>query len=191
MGFIYCNLRVLMAENRLNIQNVKDKTTLSRTTISNLYNNYGAGVQFDTMTQLCDLLNCDVGDLFKYVDINVGYEIISKDNIETSVDIHITDPSEGDGFPYIHELNAVLTLKSLINYQNKEMEFSFYIDYSMNFDEHNNISLLSQYKTNFFDNIKEVNFPVYVVDYLEKELDQFICDWSLEYVDNIDVEDIT
>lgn len=55
-----------MAERELNIQNVKDQTTLSRTTISNLVNNYSKGIQFDTLAQLCTLLNCTPGDLFSY-----------------------------------------------------------------------------------------------------------------------------
>ncbi|MCC2249101.1 helix-turn-helix transcriptional regulator [Virgibacillus sp. AGTR] len=66
MSSVHCNLRVLMAERQLNIQQIKDKTTLSRTTISNLYNNKGAGVRFSTISQLCKLLNCQPGDLFRY-----------------------------------------------------------------------------------------------------------------------------
>ncbi|WP_449623197.1 helix-turn-helix domain-containing protein, partial [Robertmurraya sp. Marseille-Q9965] len=50
MGIIHCNLRVLMAEKNLNIQKVKDNTSFSRTTISNLYNNYGSGVHYDTLS---------------------------------------------------------------------------------------------------------------------------------------------
>ncbi|WP_093879955.1 helix-turn-helix domain-containing protein [Terribacillus saccharophilus] len=79
MGFIRNHLRVLMAENKLNIQKVKEQTTLSRTTISNLYNSYSAGVQFDTMEQLCKLLECQPGDLFEYVDVDVILNEINED----------------------------------------------------------------------------------------------------------------
>lgn len=66
MSKIECNLRVLMAERKLNIQNLKDLTTLSRTTISNLFNNNAVGVRYETLVQLCDALNCTPGDLFSY-----------------------------------------------------------------------------------------------------------------------------
>lgn len=65
MSLIHCNLRVLMAERGLNIQKIKDNTTLSRSTISKLVNNSGYGVQFDTVRQLCELLRCSVSDLFE------------------------------------------------------------------------------------------------------------------------------
>ncbi len=62
------NLRVLMAESNLNIQEVSNKTGLSRTTISNLVNGYSKGIQFDTITKLCEVLKCKPTDLFNGVD---------------------------------------------------------------------------------------------------------------------------
>ena len=57
------NLRVLMARDRLTIQDVHEKTGLSRTTISKLYNESSAKIGFDTITALCQLFNCGVDDL--------------------------------------------------------------------------------------------------------------------------------
>lgn len=57
------NLRILMARDRLTIQDVHEKTGLSRTTISKLYNESSAKIGFDTITALCQLFNCEVDEL--------------------------------------------------------------------------------------------------------------------------------
>jgi putative transcriptional regulator len=57
------NLRVLMARDYLTIQDVHEKTGLSRTTISKLYNETSAKIGLDTITSLCTLFNCGVEDL--------------------------------------------------------------------------------------------------------------------------------
>ena len=63
------NLRILMARDRLTIQDVHEKTGLSRTTISKLYNESSAKIGFETITALCELFNCEVQDLL-YLESN-------------------------------------------------------------------------------------------------------------------------
>lgn len=57
------NLRVLMAHHKLNIKDVHERTGLSRTTISKLYNEESTTIAFETIYKLCQLFNCDVKDL--------------------------------------------------------------------------------------------------------------------------------
>jgi putative transcriptional regulator len=57
------NLRVLMAKHKMSIQDVHEKTGLSRTTISKLYNETSAKIGLDTISKLCILFNCEVQDL--------------------------------------------------------------------------------------------------------------------------------
>lgn len=57
------NLRVLMARDYLTIQDVHEKTGLSRTTISKLYNESSAKIGLDTIAALCTLFNCEVNEL--------------------------------------------------------------------------------------------------------------------------------
>jgi putative transcriptional regulator len=57
------NLRLLMAERNMNIQDVSDATGLSRKSISKLYNETSIQITFDVIEKLCTLFDCEVGDL--------------------------------------------------------------------------------------------------------------------------------
>lgn len=61
------NLRILMAKHKMNIKDVHEKTGMSRTTISKLYNEESTTISFETIYKLCELFNCDVGELL-YLD---------------------------------------------------------------------------------------------------------------------------
>lgn len=175
-GFIHCNLRVLMAERGLNIQNVKDQTTLSRTTISNLFNNYGSGVQFDTLIQLCTLLKCTPGDLFTFVNINVSFEDLTTDiKTETVTDVYITDPSEGEGYEYISEIKASFTIKFKLKYEDKTLNFNFCVDTISKIDEQKNIvNTLTDTQEIYQSQLNSLKAPIYVSDHINEKLDQFL-----------------
>lgn len=61
---MHCTLSTLMGKNRFSIQDVHEKTGLSRTTISNLYNDKATRIDYETADKLCQLFNCSLGDLF-------------------------------------------------------------------------------------------------------------------------------
>lgn len=52
-----------MAIHKVNMKDIHEATGISRTTISNLYNENSKGIQFDTLDKLCNFFNCDVGEL--------------------------------------------------------------------------------------------------------------------------------
>lgn len=60
-----CKLSYLMGMNRFSIQDVHKKTQLSRTTISNLYNDKATRIDYDTIEKLCQLFDCNMDDLFE------------------------------------------------------------------------------------------------------------------------------
>lgn len=62
---IHCSLSTLMGRNRYTIQDVHQKTGLSRNTISNLYNDRATRIDYETVERLCLLFNCTIGDLFE------------------------------------------------------------------------------------------------------------------------------
>ncbi|WP_353625723.1 helix-turn-helix transcriptional regulator [Bacillus sp. JCM 19041] len=67
MQVVKNNLRVLMAQNKMDIKAVHEATGLSRTTISKLYHETSAKIGMDTIAKLCDLFNCGIEELL-YLD---------------------------------------------------------------------------------------------------------------------------
>lgn len=63
---IRSRLSVLMGGKRYNIQDVYEKTGLSRGTISNLYHDKMQRVDYETLNKLCVLFQCSVGDIIEY-----------------------------------------------------------------------------------------------------------------------------
>lgn len=63
---IKCKLSTLMGENRYNIGHVHEKTGLSRTTISKLYHDSMERIDYVTLSKLCELFGCSVGDILEY-----------------------------------------------------------------------------------------------------------------------------
>lgn len=61
---ICCNLSTLMGKNRYSIQDVHEKTGLSRNTISNLYKDNATRIDYDTVVKLCELFECSIDDLY-------------------------------------------------------------------------------------------------------------------------------
>lgn len=61
-----CNLSTLMGAKRYSIQDVHKMTGLSRGTISSLYNDRASRIDFETITKLCELFECEVGTLLVF-----------------------------------------------------------------------------------------------------------------------------
>lgn len=60
---VRCRLSTLMGREKYQIQDVHEKTGLSRMTVSKLYNEKSTRIDFDTILKLCQLFNCEVGEL--------------------------------------------------------------------------------------------------------------------------------
>lgn len=76
---MHCMLSTLMGRHRYTIQDVHEKTGLSRNTISNLYNDKATRVDYETVEKLCRLFACQINELFEITDNNMisQSEIIS------------------------------------------------------------------------------------------------------------------
>lgn len=59
------NLRLLMAERNINMTELANKTGLSRSTISNIYNEKSKRIDLVTLHKLCNFFGCGVGDLLQ------------------------------------------------------------------------------------------------------------------------------
>lgn len=69
---IRCHLSRLMGERKLNIADVARETGLNRNTITLLYKETATRVDLDTVEKLCELFDCDVGELMEYVPQKEG-----------------------------------------------------------------------------------------------------------------------
>lgn len=72
---VHCMLSTLMGKNRYSIQDVHDKTGLSRNTISSLYNDKSCRIDYDTAEKLCMLFGCELTALFMIGEDNAADSI--------------------------------------------------------------------------------------------------------------------
>lgn len=189
MGFVHCNLRVLMAERGLNIQNVKDKTTLSRTTISNLYNNNGSGVQYDTLVQLCTLLKCTPGDILTFVDISLNFEdITTNTDVNTMISSHVLDSRNDSGYDFLSQITTSLIIECKLFYEGNDLHFKFKVDITADLDEEKHIDFDKITSKEFTSSLDSLNAPLYVKDYINEKLDLFLFEWISDYVNAYEFE---
>ncbi|MFM9279515.1 helix-turn-helix domain-containing protein [Paenibacillus jiagnxiensis] len=78
MSVIKCNLRLLMAEHRIDdIKELMQKSGLSRNSINKLYRETNIEtVKLETLFKLCDTFNCELSDLIEYIPEQAGKEKI-------------------------------------------------------------------------------------------------------------------
>lgn len=65
---IKCHLSTLMGKHRLTIQDVHEKTGLSRSTVSYIYHEKARRIDYDTLIKLCRLFSCNVQDIIEYIE---------------------------------------------------------------------------------------------------------------------------
>ena len=65
---IRCHLARLIDENKLKIADVGRKIGLNRNTVTLLYEETAQRIDLDRVEKLCELFECEVGDLLKKVD---------------------------------------------------------------------------------------------------------------------------
>lgn len=128
---IYSNLRVKMAERGFSIKDVREKTNLSRTTISNLYNGYSDGIKFNTLEALCDLFNCTPNDLLKVLDVkihDVKFKLLPLDNDMDVYKFETMTIIEINGIKKNIEFEARMILHTPNNELDKSFEASLYLE---------------------------------------------------------------
>ena len=64
---IKIHLSKIMGAQRVNIQKLSELTGLSRSTISNMYNEKVNRVDLDTLNSICKALECSITDLLEYI----------------------------------------------------------------------------------------------------------------------------
>ena len=65
---IKCNLRKLMFDRNINMVELAKEANVSRVAISKLYHDNAKLYDPDTLTALCRIFNCKIGDLLEIVE---------------------------------------------------------------------------------------------------------------------------
>lgn len=65
---IRCHLSTLMGVRKMKIADVARETDLNRNTVTLLYRETATRVDLDAVDKLCQLFECDVGDLFSFTN---------------------------------------------------------------------------------------------------------------------------
>ncbi|MDQ0742448.1 helix-turn-helix transcriptional regulator [Pseudomonas sp. W4I3] len=69
---IRCHLARLMGERKMRIADVARETGLSRATITLLYKETAQKVDLEAIEQLCELFECQIGELFEHTPSKQG-----------------------------------------------------------------------------------------------------------------------
>lgn len=159
---IKLNLDSYMNKNGLSIQDVAEKTGLSRNTISQLYNNSGKGIQFETLDRLTSALNIGIYDLFEKKLLVTGFNF--------KVDVVENADSEGEYYISLLDTNNEVVTGFSIQPHN-EIHFDrnqiyFFVE---NIKDTDDFWILSDYLSNFTEFAIEIGFAKIVANILKKE----------------------
>ena len=64
---IIIRLDRIMADRKMSLNELAEKVGMSNVNLSNLKTSKMKGIRFETMTAICDALDCQPGDLFEFV----------------------------------------------------------------------------------------------------------------------------
>lgn len=66
MGKIIVDLDVEMAKNKMSLTELSEKVGITIANLSILKTNKAKAIRFSTLSEICRVLNCDVGDILRY-----------------------------------------------------------------------------------------------------------------------------
>lgn len=65
---IIVNLDVMMAKRKMSLNELSDKVGLTLSNLSILKTGKAKAIRFSTLETICDVLNCQPGDILEYVE---------------------------------------------------------------------------------------------------------------------------
>lgn len=66
MGKIIVDLDVELAKNKMTLTELSDRVGITIANLSILKTNKAKAIRFSTLSEICRVLNCDVGDILRY-----------------------------------------------------------------------------------------------------------------------------
>ncbi len=67
MGKIVLHLDRMMTERKISLGELAEKVGISNVNLSKIKNNKVTAIRFSTLAAICEVLNCDAGDILEYV----------------------------------------------------------------------------------------------------------------------------
>ncbi|RKI36734.1 transcriptional regulator, partial [Corallococcus sp. AB049A] len=67
MGKIIVDLDIELAKNKMTLTELSEKVGITIANLSILKTNKAKAIRFSTLSEICRVLNCDVGDILRYV----------------------------------------------------------------------------------------------------------------------------
>jgi putative transcriptional regulator len=66
MGKIILRLDRMMVERRISLNELADRVGISNVNLSKIKNNKVTAIRFSTLAAICEVLNCEAGDILEY-----------------------------------------------------------------------------------------------------------------------------
>lgn len=66
MGKISLELNVIMAKRNISLNELADKVGITNVNLSKIKNNKVNAIRFSTLEKICEVLECEPGDIIKY-----------------------------------------------------------------------------------------------------------------------------
>ena len=66
MGKIVLRLDRMMVERKISLNELAEKVGISNVNLSKIKNNKVTAVRFSTLAAICEVLDCEVGDILEY-----------------------------------------------------------------------------------------------------------------------------
>ncbi len=68
---IVVNLDVVMAQRKMSLNELSEKTGISTTNLSILKNNKAKAIRFSTLEEICKALECQPKDILEYSEVDI------------------------------------------------------------------------------------------------------------------------
>lgn len=66
-GKIVLHLDRLMVERKISLNELAEKVGITNANLSKIKNNHITAMRFSTLAAICEILDCEVGDLIEYI----------------------------------------------------------------------------------------------------------------------------
>jgi putative transcriptional regulator len=74
---IIVNLDVMLAKRKMRSKELAERIGITEQNVSLLKSGKVRGVRFDTLSKICEVLNCQPGDLLEYRDDDTAAEVLA------------------------------------------------------------------------------------------------------------------